>query len=49
MPRPPHWWMYRLVPDTIELWQQGEHRMHDRFLYERPGPATPGRVTRLAP
>jgi pyridoxamine 5'-phosphate oxidase len=48
VPRPPHWWMYRLVPDTIELWQQGEHRMHDRFVYQRqPGDAWS--VTRLAP
>jgi pyridoxamine 5'-phosphate oxidase len=47
VPRPPHWWMYRLVPDTIELWQQGEHRMHDRFLYERAGETWT--ITRLAP
>ena len=47
VPRPPHWWMYRLVPDTIELWQQGEHRMHDRFVYERSGDGWA--ITRLAP
>jgi pyridoxamine 5'-phosphate oxidase len=47
VPRPPHWWMYRLVPDAIELWQQGEHRMHDRFAYERSGDGWA--ITRLAP
>ena len=35
VPRP-HWWGgYRLVPDTMEFWQQGENRMHDRLLYEK--------------
>jgi pyridoxamine 5'-phosphate oxidase len=47
VPRPPHWWMYRLVPEAIELWSQGEHRMHDRFLYERSGDGWS--LTRLAP
>ena len=47
VPRPPHWWMYRLVPDAIELWQQGEHRMHDRFVYQRDGETWT--ITRLAP
>lgn len=35
VPRPANWGMYRLTPDTIELWLQGENRMHDRLLYER--------------
>ena len=35
VPRP-HWWGgYRLVPDTMEFWQQGENRMHDRLLYKK--------------
>ena len=35
VPRP-HWWGgYRLVPDAMEFWQQGENRMHDRLLYEK--------------
>ena len=35
VPRP-HWWGgYRLVPDAMEFWQQGEKRMHDRLLYEK--------------
>jgi pyridoxamine 5'-phosphate oxidase len=47
--RPPHWGMYVLAPESIELWQQGPHRMHDRFLYERTGRNAPWTVTRLAP
>ena len=35
VPRPEWWGGYRLHPSAIEFWQQGEHRMHDRFLYRR--------------
>ena len=34
-PRPPHWGGFALKPDTIEFWQGGPHRLHDRFLFER--------------
>ena len=49
IPRPPQWGMLRIVPTTIELWQQRPFRMHDRFVYERPGPGSPWTITRLAP
>ncbi|MBA2281630.1 MAG: pyridoxamine 5'-phosphate oxidase [Acidimicrobiia bacterium] len=49
IPRPPHWGMYRLVPDSIEFWLHGDHRMHDRFQFTRPAPTEPWAVTRLAP
>jgi pyridoxamine 5'-phosphate oxidase len=47
IPRPPHWGGYRLVPATIEHWIEGNHRLHDRFLYEREGAGW--KRTRLCP
>lgn len=37
VPRPPHWGGFRLLPQQIEFWQGGEHRLHDRFRYEWDG------------
>lgn len=31
----PHWGGYRVAPETIEFWQGGARRMHDRFEYSR--------------
>ena len=33
--RPPHWGGFCLVPDEIEFWADGEHRLHDRFRLTR--------------
>lgn len=47
VPKPEGWGGYRLVPRTIEFWQGGADRLHDRLLYTRSGEAW--RVSRLAP
>ncbi len=37
IPVPDFWGGYRVIPQRIEFWQGGEHRIHDRFLYSREG------------
>jgi len=48
VPRPAHWGGYRLVPEALEFWQEGEHRLHDRLRYRRD-PADRWVIERLAP
>jgi pyridoxamine 5'-phosphate oxidase len=35
IPRPPHWGGYRLSVDAVELWVEGEFRIHDRARWAR--------------
>ena len=37
VPRPPYWSGFLLTPDNIELWQDGEGRLHDRFAFTCTG------------
>jgi len=47
VPRPPHWSGFRLVPVSIEFWQERPFRLHDRLLFVREG--TGWRRARLYP
>jgi pyridoxamine 5'-phosphate oxidase len=55
VPRPPNWGGYRLYLDAIELWVEGEYRIHDRARFTRPlatsraSPSLPWASTRLQP
>ena len=55
VPRPPNWGGYRLYVDAIELWVEGEYRIHDRARFTRPlassgqSSAVPWASTRLQP
>ncbi|MCL1076852.1 pyridoxamine 5'-phosphate oxidase [Parashewanella spongiae] len=35
VPLPKFWGGYIVRPSSIEFWQGGEHRLHDRFLYSK--------------
>jgi pyridoxamine 5'-phosphate oxidase len=35
IPRPPHWGGFRLWADTVELWVEGDARIHDRARWTR--------------
>ncbi|GAA5483380.1 pyridoxamine 5'-phosphate oxidase [Haloferula sargassicola] len=37
VPLPSFWGGFRVVPETVEFWQGGPARLHDRFLYQRAG------------
>jgi pyridoxamine 5'-phosphate oxidase len=56
VPRPPNWGGYRLYVDAVELWVEGEYRIHDRARWTRSLPEshrsdthTPWMATRLQP
>jgi pyridoxamine 5'-phosphate oxidase len=48
VPLPSFWGGYRMRPETIEFWQGGPNRLHDRFEYTRQ-PDDSWTIERLAP
>jgi pyridoxamine 5'-phosphate oxidase len=48
VPLPSFWGGYRMKPETIEFWQGGPNRLHDRFEYTRQSDGS-WTVERLAP
>jgi len=48
IPIPSFWGGYRVVPETIEFWQGGPARVHDRFLYTRKSGGD-WKIDRLSP
>jgi pyridoxamine 5'-phosphate oxidase len=47
VPMPDFWGGYLLVPETVEFWQAGAFRLHDRLRYRRDGAAWA--IERLSP
>ena len=47
VPLPSFWGGFRVKFDSVEFWQGGEHRLHDRFIYQRD--ADTWKIDRLAP
>src|SRR5271170_2665490 len=37
VPMPDFWGGYLLIPETVEFWQSGTYRLHDRLRYRREG------------
>ena len=47
VPLPSFWGGFRVSIEQMEFWQGGEHRLHDRFLYQRQNSGW--QIDRLAP
>ncbi|MGU3541141.1 pyridoxamine 5'-phosphate oxidase [Methylobacterium sp. A54F] len=37
VPRPEHWRGFRIEPVSLEFWQNGDYRLHDRVRFTRAG------------
>ena len=49
IPRPTHWSGNRIKAKKVEFWQDGEFRLHDRFVFERRSIDEAWTKTRLYP
>ena len=47
VPKPEGWGGFRVVPESLEFWQGGRDRLHDRLLYNKSGEGWT--ISRLAP
>lgn len=48
IPLPSFWGGYRVQVNTMEFWQAGSNRLHDRFFYQ-PGQDGKWEISRMAP
>ncbi|MFK7901953.1 MAG: pyridoxamine 5'-phosphate oxidase [Nitratireductor sp.] len=49
IPRPKHWSGFRLQPLSVEFWNDGKFRLHDRLRYDREGLQDEWKTSRLYP
>jgi pyridoxamine 5'-phosphate oxidase len=49
VPRPPHWFGYRISPIYLEFWSEGAFRLHDRLVFRRQTEQDAWRKERLYP
>ncbi|CAH3022714.1 unnamed protein product, partial [Porites evermanni] len=37
IPKPENWGGFKVIPDQVEFWQGHSSRLHDRFVFRKPG------------